>query len=98
MERGPQPRPGDFEDFGLSSMVRHWRMLQLICQHPTGMTVQDLALQFAISQRSIQRDLKILQNMGFPLESRNGPHGRKYWRCSNLNTQHFPAAFGELSE
>lgn len=98
MDRGPPFIPGEFGHAGQSSMARQWRLLRLICQHPTGLTIQALAAHFGISQRSVQRDLNMLQNIGFPLESRHGPHGRKYWRCNEMTTQSFPAEFGGTLE
>ena len=65
-----------------NAMFRQWRVLNIVSLHEDGITVKDLATQFSASQRTIQRDLELLQSVGFPLDASTGAHGRKRWRCS----------------
>ena len=60
-------------------MVRQWRILNTVESREQGVTVKELADEFLTSQRTIQRDLELLQRVGFPLEASIGPHGRKRW-------------------
>lgn len=78
--RMKSPMPSNKSD--KNSMFRQWRVLNIVGLHEDGITVKDLAAQFSTSQRTIQRDLELLQSVGFPLVTSTGAHGRKRWRCS----------------
>jgi len=65
--------------FERSALNRQWRILNILGYRENGVTVKELANEFQSSQRTIQRDLDLLQSIGFPLEPTTGPHGRKYW-------------------
>lgn len=82
MASSKKPAPKrDVDSSDKKSMFRQWRILNLVGQRVEGITVKELATQFATSQRTIQRDLDLLQSVGFPLNATTGPHGRKHWRC-----------------
>lgn len=70
-------RPSEQSDE--SQVVRQWRLLNILGQQESGADLRTLAAQLNTSQRTIQRDIDDLQDAGFPLKSKRGPHGRKYW-------------------
>ena len=41
---------------------------------------QDLAQEFDVSERTVQRDLEVLQDLGFPIEHDQDEHGKRFWR------------------
>ena len=42
-----------------------------------GMSVRELAEDRGVDRQTIRRNLKLLQNLGFPLVESTGPHSRK---------------------
>ncbi len=61
-------------------LFRQWLLLRRLASAHRGYTVQELADQFRVSQRTIRRDLKVFRDLGFPLESQVGPAGKQFWR------------------
>lgn len=61
-------------------LLRQWKLLQMLSDSRTGIPLQDLAREFEVSDRSIRRDLAVLQTAGFPLEECLCEHRRKRWK------------------
>lgn len=72
--------PGARNQSDKKQAFRQWCILKKLDSGDPGITVRELAVEFQTSQRTILRDLELLQSVGFPLEPSTGPHGRKYWR------------------
>jgi predicted DNA-binding transcriptional regulator YafY len=63
-------------------LSRQWRLLQLI-ERPAGITVDDAAAELGCHRRTIWRDLRVLQEAGFPLYDEKAADGnRGLWRLS----------------
>lgn len=63
------------------TIFRQWKILNLLSSREQGVTIKELALLVHASGRTVQRDLDLLQSVGFPLETITGAHGRKRWTC-----------------
>lgn len=59
-----------------NQLSRQWRLLQLI-DRPAGITVEDAAQELACTVRTIWRDLRVLQDAGFPIYDDRAPDGRR---------------------
>ncbi len=61
-------------------ITRHWNLLRMLQTRGEGLTLRDLTEEFGVRDRTIQRDIEILQELGFPVEHEEGDFGRRYWR------------------
>jgi predicted DNA-binding transcriptional regulator YafY len=57
-------------------LARQWRLLQLL-DRPAGVTVADAARDLACAVRTIWRDLRVLQDAGFPIYDDRAAGGRQ---------------------
>ena len=65
-----------------NQLSRQWRLLQLI-ERPAGVTVDDAADELGCHRRTVWRDLRVLQDAGFPLYDEKAADGyRGLWRLS----------------
>jgi len=62
--------------------VRHWLLLTSLSSSHFGLSVRELAAELKVGDKTIRRDLALLQSVGFPLEETVGERGRKTWRLS----------------
>lgn len=62
-----------------STLLRQWRILTLLGSRDQPVTTKDLAKELETKEWTVQRDLKLFEAVGFPIASRTGPHGRKFW-------------------
>lgn len=67
-------------------ITRQWNLLRLLSAIPAGLPLNALAEKLRVSDRTIHRDLAMLQGAGLPIYSEIGKHGAKIWR---LETDHF---------
>src|SRR5882672_4018141 len=71
-------------------LARQWRLLQLI-DRPAGVTVADAAAELDCVVRTIWRDLRVLQDAGFPIYDDRAPNGQQgLWRVSEEFKQKLP--------
>lgn len=61
-------------------VFRHWNLLRKLQTRGAGFTLDELARQFRVSQRTIQRDLETLRRIGFPIEFDADEFGKRFWR------------------
>lgn len=61
-------------------ILRHWNLLRALQTRGYGLTLRELAGEYEVSPRTIQRDFEILQEMGFPIDHEDDECGRRYWR------------------
>jgi predicted DNA-binding transcriptional regulator YafY len=59
---------------------RHWNLLKTLQTRGEGIPLRDLADEFDVSERTIQRDFEILQELGFPIEHEDDEYGKRFWR------------------
>lgn len=67
---------------GLRSLERQWMILRMLSARHFGATVKELASEFSVDEKTIRRDLTLLQNLGFAVTARAGKHGRNHWQLS----------------
>ena len=58
-------------------LKRQWDILHLLAMTRPGLTLEELAAKFEVSEKTIKRDLKTLEYVFGALKSRNEAHGRK---------------------
>lgn len=61
-------------------ITRHWRMLQMMQRRGVGLTLRELGTELEVSERTLQRDFELLQEVGFPVAFEEDDVGRRYWR------------------
>jgi len=59
---------------------RQWNLLKTLQTRGEGIPLRDLATQFDVAERTIQRDFEILQELGFPIDFEEDEFGKRYWR------------------
>ncbi|MGH7324612.1 MAG: helix-turn-helix transcriptional regulator [Candidatus Rokuibacteriota bacterium] len=65
-----------------SQLGRQWRLFQLL-DAPAGVTVEDAARDLDCTVRTIWRDLRVLQDAGFPIYDERAPGGRRgLWKIN----------------
>ncbi len=67
-------------------LIRQWKILQLLEASRRGCTVQDLMQETAVSDKTIRRDIKVLQNV-FDITETTGDGGVKRWQMEPLAEQ-----------
>lgn len=61
-------------------VLRQWNLLMTLQTRGEGMPLRRLADEFGVSERTIQRDFEILQELGFPIEHQEDEYGKRFWR------------------
>ena len=61
-------------------VVRQWNLLKLLQTRGEGVPLRQLAEEFGVSERTIQRDFEILEELGFPIHHEEDPYGKRFWR------------------
>jgi predicted DNA-binding transcriptional regulator YafY len=73
-----------------NQLTRQWHLLQLL-DRPAGVVVDDAAGQLDCAVRTIWRDLRVLQDAGFPIYDEEGADGRRsVWRVDDTFKQRLP--------
>lgn len=71
-------------------LARQWRLLHLL-DRPQGVTVDDAAHELECAIRTIWRDLRVLENAGFPIYDERAADGRRgLWRIDERFKQKLP--------
>ncbi len=81
-----------------NQVVRQWQLLQLL-GHSTGLTVDDAGRRLCCAVRTIWRDLRVLQDVGFPIYDEPAADGRRgVWKveASFQNRLSLPLSLAEL--
>ena len=60
-------------------ILRQWNLLKALQTRGEGVPLTELASLNEVSARTIQRDLGVLQGVGFPVEHAEDEHGKRYW-------------------
>ncbi len=61
-------------------ILRHWNLLRMLQTRGEGIPLRDLATEFNVNERTIQRDFEILEELGFPIEHEDDVSGKRFWR------------------
>ncbi|MDZ4782172.1 MAG: WYL domain-containing protein, partial [Planctomycetia bacterium] len=59
---------------------RQWQLLRTLSARRLGASVQEMAAELSVTEKTIRRDLATFQLAGFPLIETVGDRGRKNWR------------------
>ncbi len=59
---------------------RQWNLLKVLQTRGEGIPLRDLAEEFGVSERTVQRDFEVLQELGFPIEHEGDECGKRFWR------------------
>ncbi len=61
---------------------RQWALLRRLSTPSAGLTLRELAGEFAVAERTIRRDLETFRSVGFPIREDVGEFGRRAWRLA----------------
>lgn len=61
-------------------ILRQWNLLKTLQTRGEGIPLRDLADQLEVSERTIQRDFEVLQELGFPIDHQDDEFGKRFWR------------------
>lgn len=64
-------------------LSRQWQVLRVLENHKYGISIDDLSEKLQCSRRTLERDLKALLDMGFPIQSESKDFGKKYWKLTS---------------
>lgn len=73
----------------LQPLSRQWRIVKLLCG-TRGLTLEELASELHVSNKSIRRDIRELRQADIPLTESTGPHGKKTW---HVDLEQIPTSF-----
>lgn len=76
--------------------IRQWNVLKRLESLHFGITAEELAKEIGYSKRTIYRDLKVLQEVGFPLEREKAVDHIKWRLAKGFKTPHIPFTLTEL--
>ena len=76
-------------------LVRQWTLLRTLSARRLGVTVQEVAAEMGVHEKTIRRDLALLASVGFPLDESRGEHGQKRWRLGAPSGHELTFAFDE---
>jgi len=63
-----------------NQILRQWNLLRMLQSRGEGVPLSQLAADADVSERTIQRDFEILQELGFPIEYDDDEYGKRFWR------------------
>jgi proteasome accessory factor B len=61
-------------------ILRQWNLLKMLQTRGEGIALRDIAEALDVSERTVQRDFEILQELGFPLDHEDDEFGKRFWR------------------
>ncbi len=68
-----------------SALVRQWLILKMLSSRHYGITVQEMAQELEVTDKTIRRDLNTFKSVGMPIEERIRDHGQKRWSLTHGN-------------
>lgn len=63
-----------------NQLVRQWKLLRALGSNHFGLTLEEMAADFEVTTMTVRRDLKGLQEAGFPIFADTLDDGTKRWR------------------
>lgn len=69
-------------------LMRQWNLLKALQAHHFGLAAEDLAQRLECSKRQVQRDLLVLQHVGFPVFHETRDFGKRFWRVEPRALNH----------
>ena len=68
-------------------LIRQWTLLRSLCARRYGCTLQEMAGEHGVSEKTIRRDLETFRKVGFPLRETTCDRGLKKWRIDQSASQ-----------
>ena len=62
------------------SLLRQWKLLKILQSRRQGISLRDLAGLAGYTERTIQRDLSLLIEAGYPISHDDDEFGKRFWR------------------
>ena len=63
-------------------LIRQWNLLRVLQAHRFGVGVDELTQRMECSKRQVQRDLQVLQTVGFPISFEERDFDKRYWKLA----------------
>lgn len=63
-------------------LIRQWNLLKALQAHRFGIGVDELAARLECTKRTVQRDLNVLQQSGFPISHEARDFGKRFWKLA----------------
>ncbi len=63
-------------------LIRQWNLLKALQAHRFGIGVDELASRLECTKRTVQRDLNVLQQAGFPISHEDRDFGKRFWKLA----------------
>jgi len=63
-------------------LIRQWNLLKALQNHRFGIGLNELSERVECSKRQVQRDLGILQQVGFPVSFEERDFGKRFWKMA----------------
>ncbi|MEI7836063.1 MAG: transcriptional regulator [Planctomycetota bacterium] len=60
-------------------LFRQWLLLKALQSHRFGLSCDELATESECTKRTVQRDLSVLEKVGFPIRFEQRAFGKKFW-------------------
>jgi len=64
-------------------LIRQWNLLKALQAYHYGLSADELACRLECSKRQVQRDLNVLQEVGFPISYEQRDFGKRFWKLSH---------------
>jgi len=61
-------------------LLRQWNLLKMLQTRGDGLPLAQLATELEVTERTIQRDFEMLQEMGFPVEYAEDESKKRFWK------------------
>lgn len=63
-------------------LIRQWNLLKALQANYFGLSADELAERTECTKRTVQRDMRVLQDVGFPIFHEDRDFGKRFWRIS----------------
>ncbi|MFA6132784.1 MAG: transcriptional regulator [Phycisphaerae bacterium] len=63
-------------------LIRQWNLLKALQACHFGLCTEELAERLECTKRTVQRDMKVLQDVGFPVFYEDRDFGKRFWRLA----------------
>ncbi len=64
-------------------LIRQWNLMRALQANHFGLSTDELAQRVECSKRQVQRDLNVLQTVGFPIFAEERDFGKRFWRMNS---------------
>ena len=79
-------------------LIRQWNLVKALQAYHYVISADDLTVRVGCSKRHVQRDLKILQEVGFPFSFEQRDFGKRYWKLLSrfVESEHLMLSMTEM--